>query len=330
MSHVRPRATRERASGAAGLTLVEVLVVMFILALLAQAAVLATEGVADQAMRDVTERSLTDMEVALLGHPGRADAQGRTSITGFVADVGRLPRARIGTEPAATLRELWERRDEAPVPPGERIPVLQIAPAPGDAEVQLACGWRGPYLRLGLGRSAPFDGWGRPFRLWTDAGAPALEGELVSGIESFGADGVDDTGNVPPGFDADLGVTVHRTVPPLVQPRHAGTVRVQVRNLDLAQRRFVVRVYGPRDGAPRTLAQVALTVSGADEGGEGEATLPDIPIGPRVVRVYVYDSEDPPGAEDPLAVPGLDLPRSRIWNVTVESGIGAPLVVEMP
>ncbi len=324
MIAARKRRQGTAPSGASGLTLVEVLVVMFILALLAQTAVLATEGLAAQTMRDVTERSLSDMEVALLGHDGRVDAQGRAAVTGFVADVGRLPRARIGTEPAAALRELWERRDAEPVPPSERIPTLRIGSPPGDSEVQLACGWRGPYLRLGFGRSVPLDGWGRRFELWTELGVAVAEGDLVAGMESFGADGSDDPpGVVSPGYDADLGLTVEREVAPLVQARHLGTVRVQVRNLAAAQRTFLVRLYGPRDGVPATLAQpLSVTVAATSD---AEVSLPSIPIGPRVVRVYEVVAGGDPAPEDPVP----EGPRSRVWYVAVEAGVGSPLIVEM-
>ena len=55
-----------------GLTLVELLVVVFILALLAQAAVYAGEGALESAQRETTASSLQQLEIALLGQPGRA------------------------------------------------------------------------------------------------------------------------------------------------------------------------------------------------------------------------------------------------------------------
>lgn len=284
--------------------MVELLVVVFILALLAQAAVYAGEGALESAQRETTASSLQQLEVALLGQPGRVDSQGRPHIGGFVADLGSLPVHAQGG-PEQVLRELWERPAVAGAP--RALPEFALALAPGDPEVQLGCGWRGPYVRLGFGAAALRDGWGQAFATQDAAGQPTTLGTPIASILSLGAD--QQVGGT--GFAADLPVVVQRTAVPAVSARHVGTVPVQVQTSVGGGAVLVVRAYGPRDGVLATLQQVVLTAFAA--GSSVTTNLVGVPIGPRIVRAYQVATA-PATPDTPLAA----VAKSRVQPIAVE------------
>jgi prepilin-type N-terminal cleavage/methylation domain-containing protein len=130
-----------------GFSLVELLVVLTILAVLTTIAVQSTSGVVEQQRFEATQKTLEQVRLAIIG-----DAQSTNAVTGFVADMGRLPLS----------------LDELLTPPSDAVPFgLQAAPAP-HSNVMVPHGWRGPYVRLPVG-SLPQgmtqlrDGWGAVF-----------------------------------------------------------------------------------------------------------------------------------------------------------------------
>jgi hypothetical protein len=66
------------------------------------------------------------------------------------------------------LRELWD-----PATPLASAFPFQFRSGPDHprdfTQVQLACGWRGPYVQLGLGSEVLRDGWGRLFEVGGDS-----------------------------------------------------------------------------------------------------------------------------------------------------------------
>jgi len=168
-------ARRENTGGAqapSGFTLVEMLVVLTILAVLAGVALQAIEPVADQARYEATQSTLTGVAEALLGPEGLRQTDGTPLITGFVADIGRPPVLQ-GADPATQLHELWD--------PGSTLatgfafqnrsgPAAHGSPPTDYSDISLPCGWRGPYLRLGVGTTDLRDGWGNPFSLSANGG----------------------------------------------------------------------------------------------------------------------------------------------------------------
>src|SRR5688500_14006556 len=114
-----------------GLTLMELLVVLTILAVLTTIAMTSAESANDQARFDATETTLRNIEEAILGPAQQSDADGTVSVSGFVADVGRLP----------ALEELTINPNGLPLYGPKGSP-------PEDSEILLVYGWRGPYLRL--------------------------------------------------------------------------------------------------------------------------------------------------------------------------------------
>jgi prepilin-type N-terminal cleavage/methylation domain-containing protein len=174
-----------------GLTLIELLVVLVILAILTTIAITATSQVIDQGRYDATQRTLQNIQDAIVGPANQRAPDGSLLITGFVADMGNLPQPVDATPVPGTvtdpLRQLWDSSSIAtPAAVASNLPPLygvqatpsltNYAPGAGSAVLQypanpppagytsynntsaavpvtgtLACGWRGPYLQLGTG-----------------------------------------------------------------------------------------------------------------------------------------------------------------------------------
>jgi prepilin-type N-terminal cleavage/methylation domain-containing protein len=109
----------------AGFTLVEMLLVVFILAAVAATAVSVVEETDDQLRYEDSKARLTLLRAAVAGDE---TAAGRAAPRGFVADVGRLPRS---------VAELIQAPDELSPPSGV-----------GLYDGATGFGWRGPYLPL--------------------------------------------------------------------------------------------------------------------------------------------------------------------------------------
>lgn len=124
--HIRHHEARQR-----GFTLLEMLLVLFLMALVASAGLMLTEGVEDQAKYDETKRRMALIRTAIVGDPTRT-VNGTPEISGFVADMGRLPNC---------LRELTEALDCA-------APANPLTTSVFDDNSGLLAGWRGPYLAL--------------------------------------------------------------------------------------------------------------------------------------------------------------------------------------
>ncbi|MEM9347600.1 MAG: prepilin-type N-terminal cleavage/methylation domain-containing protein [Planctomycetota bacterium] len=323
---------------ARGLTLLELIIVLVILATLGTVMITQTAGLADEARYEQTVNVLERLDEAVLGRPAFANEDPTSVPAGFVADMGRLPQ--IGS--AGNLAELYDRDEANPTTP---LPLFDLRPAEGDSSLNIASGWRGPYLRLGVGSDAVRDGWGRaltlrdPFGVEIDT-STALSNTEIGSIISFGVG----TGDA---FDVDLEDVVFLDDPdPLLD--EAGDVNLVQGSLDLtidtdtipagANERVLVRVYGPADGLPVVLAQWPA---------EGAATWPaaipeplvfeDLIVGPRYLRVYRLD-----GSTGPPSVPGQatdvaigvladTAAASSVIRFTVQhGGTSLPTEVEVP
>lgn len=116
-----------------GLTLLELMVVVFILAAVATTAASVVSEADDQARYELTSSRLEQLREAILGRAG-----GRS---GFASDMGRLP---------ASVDELLEQ-GSAP----------DFAWLGSDPDPRLGAGWRGPYLDRAPGAGDGYaDGWG--------------------------------------------------------------------------------------------------------------------------------------------------------------------------
>ncbi|MCY2927962.1 MAG: prepilin-type N-terminal cleavage/methylation domain-containing protein [Planctomycetota bacterium] len=269
-----------RLSAAGGFTLLELVLVMAILTVLATVAMRSLEGVDQQTRFDATRRGLQEVDdaIALTGR----EADGSLSVSGFIADVGRLPLA-VGADPATQLAELWGNpRNLAP---------LAVRAAPSDPQVLLATGWRGNYLRLGVGKSSLQDGWGHAMDLLKIDGATAVaDGDPVAVLRSRGADGTVDAGT-PANYDADITVTLGGAGAPAAQGGKAtlsgrvfllDTATGQLRDPDPANGDVTIRYFAP-DPATGLVAEQTVTVSAPFTAVSYSFNAT---IGPRVVRAY--------------------------------------------
>jgi prepilin-type N-terminal cleavage/methylation domain-containing protein len=163
-----------------GLTLIEMLVVLTILAITTTLAVVLTEGAVDQARFNSTQQQLQAISDAIIGPASNPDAPA------FLADIGRLPLASVNPLASTTtpqLVELWSNVNglasygQVTTNPVASVPALSGWTSTSlSPNVSLFAGWRGPYLRLAPGQTQLFDGWGAPFNLLQTNGTVALNG----------------------------------------------------------------------------------------------------------------------------------------------------------
>jgi prepilin-type N-terminal cleavage/methylation domain-containing protein len=279
-----------------GLTLVELLVVVFILAAIAATAVSFVDNADQQTRYDDTKTRLAAIRAAVAGRPDRS-VNGEPDVAGFVADMGRLP---------ASMQELLER---GALPPFS---------AASDA------GWRGPYLtplpdRDGVLRYT--DGFGNPWTTFDAAG-----GRLV--VQSAGGTAApydveypkDGVALVEPA-DWRLDFLAGRTV--TVVFSDAGND-----GADLTGVPVCLRLYCPEEGAlawpsPYASAPVAVTVANGDAEERVDftfpASTPPVPIGVRALGVVAAADGTAVGADRRRRVvvaprgPAPDLTQPLPW-----------------
>jgi prepilin-type N-terminal cleavage/methylation domain-containing protein len=151
-----------------GLTLLELLVVLVILSIVATVAVNSLQPRVESTRFEQTRNLLGRIRTATIGADSARQTDGTPLISGFVADIGRLPkitsrppgRADNGQE----LSELWEQESAL----ARNFPFrFRSGPqSPVDySQIQIPCGWRGPYLQLPMGSRQLRDGWGKPFEI---------------------------------------------------------------------------------------------------------------------------------------------------------------------
>jgi prepilin-type N-terminal cleavage/methylation domain-containing protein len=255
----------------AGFTLVELLVVLLILVAIAGTALQSSWQLAEDSRLEETRRTLDGLELALLGE---------SAGSGFVSDIGRLPLLS-----AAELPELVS------LPAGMGQFAVQVPS--GDARVRIGCGWRGPYWRGPFGSTELRDGWGRELRYFGADGVELAGAGDWRSLVSRGRDGLQGGA----GYDTDLALVLEA---PLQPPRHTGSLIVRVEPFAVSgpAQTIVVRIFGPENGAARTLRQEQFPTS--------DATLvrvfDGITTGARVVCVYQTDSSA--GIDPELPVPG--------------------------
>ncbi len=127
-----------------GFSLLEMLLVLFLIGLMASAGLMLTEGVEDQAKYDETKRRMEMMRRAIVGDPTRT-VNGGPEISGFVADMGRLPGC------VAELLQLGAEKTPATDPRTFSSPcdnTVTLTEWHIDADTGIASGWRGPYIQI--------------------------------------------------------------------------------------------------------------------------------------------------------------------------------------
>jgi len=169
------------------MTLLELLIVVAILAVLATVAIQSTTDIGNQARYDATLKSLSAFRSALLGPSGQTAPDGSPMATGFIADMGRVPRSSTLTHPSyGDVPDLTEVYSET-IPSGLKAYALHTAVLGNvsltsigsvtdtvnmyDLAVRVPAGWRGPYLRKASGDATLVDGWHKALVSRVDLGS---------------------------------------------------------------------------------------------------------------------------------------------------------------
>ena len=153
-----------------GLTLIELVVVLAILAVLAGVAVRSLEPIADHSRFEATQRTLASATNSIVDD--RRQTSGARHVSGFVSDIGRLPEsaAMLVDGTGTTAFSGSSTVQLASFSFADRFgPTAGSAPAnPTNVDctgVSLRCGWRGPYLTVTDPANGVVDGWGRQIGL---------------------------------------------------------------------------------------------------------------------------------------------------------------------
>lgn len=326
-----------KSSKQSGFTLLELVVVLMILAVLTTLATRVLDQVQDQHRYDASQRGLRDIDIAVLGDADERAADGTRVMTGFVADMGRLPRAvELIPNGPLTLRELW-----APLsaPPFDARPATAANGVPDphqDAEVLVPGGWRGPYFRLPIGANELLDGWGNPYnspidpnpehpessgyaRLRGSGDTPiSSAGEPIFGVRHLGSDGILD------GSTDELKRDQYISF----EGRYAAELKSSVQVVDedgpapgSGTDKVIVRVFGPNPGDASKIQVLHATATLVTTPVIVPATsaepnrITGLTIGRRAVRAYLYRTlADGSLDEPPLA-------KSIIKYVPIQPGL---------
>jgi prepilin-type N-terminal cleavage/methylation domain-containing protein len=126
-----------------GFTLLEMILVLFLIGLMASATLFLTENVEDQAKYDETKRRMELIRAAIVGDRTRT-INNEPELSGFYMDMGRLPLC------LAELLELGPEVSPATTPVTYESPCdsnVSISLWTLDGNSDVGAGWRGPYLQ---------------------------------------------------------------------------------------------------------------------------------------------------------------------------------------
>ncbi|MEX1199603.1 MAG: prepilin-type N-terminal cleavage/methylation domain-containing protein [Methylophaga sp.] len=141
----------------AGFTLLELVLVLFLIGLLASAGLLFTQNIEDQAHFAETQRRLEIIRKAII-QGGERSVNGQPELSGFVVDNGRLPYCLaelIGPEFAFTESVSSVNHYQSPCNTNNLLELLK----PGITDDGIRYGWWGPYIQVN-----PDNNSDRPFR----------------------------------------------------------------------------------------------------------------------------------------------------------------------
>jgi len=297
-----------------GFTLVELVVVLFILSLLTFMAVQSVDIIEDQTRYEATPRALADIENAIIGTEHARDESGRPLVTGYIADMGGLPKVRLFdhdndslTPPILQPIDLWINpfatgfalRKADALEGGVTTPALE------DAEVKVPCGWRGPYLRLPAGSNVLRDGWSNAFQLLKSDRSACGNGDDLEIVRSLGSDGTL-TGAATGDYRQDLYLNLKTnafTTPPdypaaSASDRTTASFTVTVKKSDgtgPTAGTIELRLFGPNPAN----GLVKVEKPAADQAASGNPlvfVVPSSTIGTRVLRAYSGGTSSPGSA----------------------------------
>ncbi|PHS29698.1 MAG: hypothetical protein COA95_11435 [Methylophaga sp.] len=289
-----------------GFTLLELVLVLFLITLMASATLMLTENIEDQAKYDETKRRMEIMRKAIVGDPTRTVNDG-PEISGFVADMGRLP---ICVAELLTLGDASGSDFQSPCD-GSLIKKWDEDPSSG-----IWFGWHGPYIQVLPEKNGNLrfrDGYGNTGTNASDAGGTNLDASDTADEEhNSGWTWKLDASNAiihmqSYGFDGSLkypkGATID-DVTPLVYGRNhltnSGSLVGRVRFLNLSTATSPNILYLNLNYPNDVITSNSFTIdaSSAGTGFSPQITFPSgtfIPMGVRTIQVlcdstdYVYD-----------------------------------------
>ena len=272
---------------ARGLTLIELIVVLIILSVISTIALRTTDGVVARSRLEATDRTLNEVARACLSVDR---SSGVESVSGFVADIGRLP---VAADGSVDLDQLWSELAFEEDLGGAFAFQPRTALAP-DADIALPSGWRGPYVQLDIGETRLVDGWGNQI-LAVAADDLAIDGIAFAEPVSLVAPGSNgpDIGNFTNGrvvedlvYDPDrffvLDPFVDLAISVFIEDENGD--RVPAGDADVTVKVFFPSpVEQPRAGDVGGGANLVTRTSGGSTGGV--FTIDDVPSGFRIIRV---------------------------------------------
>lgn len=283
-----------------------------ILAIVTSLAVRSLDGLETQRRYEASLRGLQEISDAVLGSHDDRTADGSRTISGFVADMGRLPRATsrmIDGNNVLTLDELWTANGLAPFAMRRAFGSEIDLPDDSDNQVVATVGWRGPYVRIPLGAHTLRDGWGNAYispisapelvpRLLDADGNPLTASEQIIGrVLGLGANGQvggeetydnDEMLNLASRFRATLTGSV------IVNPAGSEDEDETLAPVNLAQS-VTIRVYGPNPSNAEQLSVIARWTGIFAENPliwRIDASPSGSSVGPRKVRAYLHTTGD--------------------------------------
>lgn len=321
------RTLPSRQRRAAGFTLLEMVLVLFLVGLMASASMMLTEGVEDQAKYDETKRRMEMIRKAVVGDPTRT-VNGGPEISGFAADMGRLP------ECLAELLELGDEILPATTPKTYQSPCdasITITEWNMDVTTGVASGWRGPYIHVlperngehrfrdGYGNSDASDalnsGWG-----YTATGS---EISLTSsGVEALDPGDDVNADNLVVGSDwqvTDINVTF----------KNASAVDLPIANQNLVLRVYLNDSTSYVDGSDGTNNYLSLTGGSVAANGTNSRTFifgmaSAVPLGSRAYAIVCHDAAEPDADNYVLFDGDCDSGNGVPGNNAVRKFIAAP------
>jgi prepilin-type N-terminal cleavage/methylation domain-containing protein len=304
-----------------GFTLLELIVVLAILAVITTLATREIGHVQDHEHYLASRRGLEAIESAIIGSPEDRMPDGSRVISGFVADMGRLPKTVMIGPGTNSLSELWAN-------PGVSFDIRSAVQSNGiaatleDAQILVPCGWRGPYLRLALGDDTVRDGWGNPYISPDASGYARLRdlgdnpltsfGQEIRIIRHLGANGLQNDADT--GYDRDVAITFSNST---FQAGIKGHVEVlgkdnaagEVDAGDMVS----VRVFGPDPAQDGKIRVWFTNIPFASNPVVWEIPASaGLTLGTRVVRAYFDDSN---------ASGNTVFTKSAVKTVTLGAGI---------
>lgn len=203
-----------------GFTLLELVLVLFLIGLLASAGLLFTENQEDQAYFDETQRRLDLIRDSII-RSGERTVNGQPELAGFVVDNGRLPYCLAElVGPALTFTDSASAPSTHYQSPCDVSNTALSIRKPSTGVSGIRTGWWGPYIQVNPDRDGEHvfrDGYGNDDGTvnfgwnWTmltsstvvdtssyDPGAPTSEPILQLTVQSSGFDVLDSIDDYPP------------------------------------------------------------------------------------------------------------------------------------